>query len=52
MKGFNLLIVEDEKNLGETLRDYLRSKNFQVEWAASVQEAEAWRKNSHTLISS
>jgi two-component system, OmpR family, alkaline phosphatase synthesis response regulator PhoP len=34
-----LLIVEDEENLGATLRDYFRSKGYYVEWANSTQEA-------------
>lgn len=39
MSRAGLLIVEDEKNLGETLRDYFRSKNYTVEWAATAAEA-------------
>lgn len=36
----NLLIVEDEANLGETLRDYFRSKGYRVEWAPTVKRAQ------------
>jgi DNA-binding response OmpR family regulator len=36
----NLLIVEDEANLGETLRDYFRSKGYRVEWAPTVMRAQ------------
>lgn len=36
-----LLLVEDEPNLGQTLRDYLRAKKFQVELATSCAEARA-----------
>lgn len=39
MSNLPLLLVEDEPNLGETLRDYLRSKKFQVELAKSCKEA-------------
>jgi two-component system, OmpR family, alkaline phosphatase synthesis response regulator PhoP len=39
MSSLSLLIVEDEPNLGQTLRDYLRAKNFLVELATSCQEA-------------
>lgn len=39
MVSLNLLLVEDEPNLGQTLRDYLRAKKFQVELAASCAEA-------------
>jgi two-component system alkaline phosphatase synthesis response regulator PhoP len=39
MSELTLLLVEDEPNLGQTLRDYLRSKRFNVEWAASCAEA-------------
>jgi len=34
-----LLIVEDEANLGETLRDYFRSKGHLVEWAPTAARA-------------
>lgn len=39
MSRAGLLIVEDEENLGVTLRDYFRSKGYRVEWAANVKEA-------------
>ena len=39
MSNLSLLLVEDEPNLGQTLRDYLRSKKFTVELAASCAEA-------------
>jgi two-component system alkaline phosphatase synthesis response regulator PhoP len=39
MSLFELLIVEDEPNLGETLRDYLKSKKFLVELATTAKEA-------------
>lgn len=39
MHNLPLLLVEDEPNLGQTLRDYLRSKKFQVELATSCAEA-------------
>jgi two-component system alkaline phosphatase synthesis response regulator PhoP len=39
MHNLPLLLVEDEPNLGQTLRDYLRSKKFQVELATSCYEA-------------
>lgn len=34
-----LLLVEDEPNLGQTLRDYLRAKKFRVELAQTCEEA-------------
>ncbi len=34
-----LLLVEDEPNLGQTLRDYLRAKKFKVELAVNCAEA-------------
>lgn len=40
MSELSILLVEDEPNLGMTLRDYLRSKKFTVELATSVKEAE------------
>lgn len=39
MINLSLLLVEDEPNLGQTLRDYLRAKKFQVELAATCAEA-------------
>ncbi len=39
MSNLSLLLVEDEPNLGQTLRDYLRAKKFQVELAVSCAEA-------------
>lgn len=41
MSNFSVLLVEDEVNLGVTLRDYLRSKKFDVEWAANASLARA-----------
>ncbi len=42
MSDLPLLLVEDEPNLGQTLRDYLRAKKFKVELAQTC--AEAWIK--------
>jgi len=39
MLNLSLLLVEDEPNLGQTLRDYLRAKKFQVELAITCAEA-------------
>lgn len=39
MSELSVLIVEDEANLGQTLRDYLRAKKFLVDLAASCAEA-------------
>lgn len=41
MSNLSVLLVEDEANLGQTLRDYLRSKKFSVELAESAAEARA-----------
>lgn len=41
MHNLPLLLVEDEPNLGQTLRDYLRTKKFQVELATTCAEAKA-----------
>lgn len=40
MNKQGILIVEDEENLGITLRDYLRSKGHRVEWAPTVKMAQ------------
>jgi len=39
MSNFQVLLVEDENNLGETLRDYLKAKKYHVDLAKSVKEA-------------
>lgn len=39
MSDLSVLLVEDEANLGQTLRDYLRTKKFKVELATSLKEA-------------
>lgn len=39
MSNLSVLIVEDEANLGQTLRDYLRAKKFITDLAASCEEA-------------
>lgn len=39
MSELSLLLVEDEQNLGETLRDYLRAKKFSVDLAQTCAEA-------------
>lgn len=46
MYNLPLLLVEDEPNLGQTLRDYLRAKKFLVELATSCTEA---REKFHTI---
>ncbi|MBL7666159.1 MAG: response regulator transcription factor [Bacteriovoracaceae bacterium] len=35
----NILLVEDETNLGETLQDYLNSVGFQCQWVTNVGQA-------------
>ncbi len=39
MSSLSLLLVEDEPNLGQTLRDYLRAKRFDVELAVNCSDA-------------
>ena len=39
MSNLPLLLVEDEPNLGQTLRDYLLAKKYQVELAVTCAEA-------------
>jgi two-component system alkaline phosphatase synthesis response regulator PhoP len=39
MSNLSVLLVEDEVNLGQTLRDYLRAKKFTVELADSMARA-------------
>ncbi len=46
MSNLPLLLVEDEPNLGQTLRDYLRAKKYIVELATSCEDA---RQKFHDL---
>ena len=39
MSELSVLLVEDEANLGQTLRDYLRAKKFSVELAPTCADA-------------
>lgn len=50
MSELSLLLVEDEPNLGQTLRDYLRAKKFTVELAASCEEARIKFNECHPAI--
>lgn len=48
--NLSVLLVEDEANLGQTLRDYLRSKKFNVELATTCKEAKAKFNEFHPAI--
>jgi two-component system alkaline phosphatase synthesis response regulator PhoP len=50
MSNLQLLLVEDEPNLGQTLRDYLRAKKFKVELAQSCAEARKKFDEIHPAI--
>ncbi len=51
MFNFTLLLVEDESNLGQTLRDYLRAKKFNVELAPTCLEArEKFKEFSPAIV--
>lgn len=50
MSELSLLLVEDEPNLGQTLRDYLRAKKFTVELATTCAEARQSFKNNPPAI--
>nr|MBP9675012.1 response regulator transcription factor [Bacteriovoracaceae bacterium] len=46
-----ILIVEDEKNLGETLHDYLKNKNFSCDLAITAQMAEQkFKENNPNIV--
>lgn len=46
-----ILLVEDEVNLGSSLKEYLEIKNFKVTWADSVKTAkEEFYKNSYKIV--
>jgi two-component system, OmpR family, alkaline phosphatase synthesis response regulator PhoP len=50
MSELSVLLVEDEANLGQTLRDYLRAKKFDVELAPTAKEArELFSKQSFAI---
>jgi two-component system alkaline phosphatase synthesis response regulator PhoP len=46
-KLHSLLIVEDEKHLGETLLDYWRERGVKVSWAQSCNEAQKYFLQDH-----
>lgn len=50
MSEQSLLLVEDEPNLGQTLRDYLRTKRFEVELATNCSEARIKFKERNPAI--
>ena len=41
-----ILLVEDENNLGATLKDYLESQGHEVDWANSYQKAKEFITNT------
>lgn len=48
--ALNLLIVEDEANLGDTLFDYLESKGHQCKLATNIKEAKEIFNNNHINV--
>lgn len=49
--NLNILIVEDEPNLGNTLNEYLQSKGFNCNLATSVQQAKMlFYQDSHPAV--
>lgn len=50
MSNLPLLLVEDEENLGVTLRDYLRSKKYTVDLAPTCKEARIKFKEMNPAI--
>lgn len=50
MSELSVLLVEDEANLGQTLRDYLRAKKFDVELASSASEARTYFQRQRFAI--
>jgi len=50
MSNLPVLLIEDEPNLGQTLRDYLRAKKYQVELADTCQMArDKFSKTSYAI---
>lgn len=51
MTSSQILIVEDEKNLGDTLKEYLCSLNFSANLAKTAKEArEEFNKSTHQIV--
>ncbi len=46
MRSSNILIVEDEQNLGATLKDYLQEKKFTCTWADTATKARKYFSES------
>ncbi len=51
MNNYHILLVEDEKTLGETLQEYLNSKQYQCHWAKTCEEARKTLKDHKENIS-
>lgn len=49
--AYNILFVEDDTSLGETLEEYLKSKNYQCFWAKNCNEARSYFNNNKESIS-
>lgn len=48
--SIRILLVEDENNLGATLKEYLENKNFHVSWAQDYSESiEFLKKNTYDI---
>ena len=42
-----ILLVEDDLSLGQAVLDYLKSKQFSVDWAENLQQARAFVATMH-----
>jgi DNA-binding response OmpR family regulator len=45
-----ILLIEDEENLGDTLKDFLVAKGFFCDWACSAKEARSLFTNHYDII--
>lgn len=51
MEQHKILIVEDEKNLGSTLMEYLQAQNYQVFWSQTKEDADkVFKKEEPNII--
>jgi two-component system OmpR family response regulator len=50
-RGFRILVVEDDRDLGESLRDFLEGRGFSVEIARTIRAAHScFRAHAFNLV--
>lgn len=45
-----ILLIEDDENLGQSLRRYFQDEGYRVDWSATIKDAREKLKNSHSIV--